>query len=53
MIREYQHKNLRTLISFPEGMEETKKNPLIIFLHGAGTRNNFNRLLNENVSFKL
>lgn len=53
MIREYQHKNLRTLISFPEGMEETKKNPLIIFLHGAGTRNNFNRLLNENISFKL
>ena len=29
---------LEYLISYPDGFQEDKKYPLVIFLHGAGTR---------------
>ena len=38
MIDEYQHKNLKYIFYLPENFEEGKKYPLIISLHGAGSR---------------
>lgn len=41
---------LKYLISYPKGFQEDKKYPLILFLHGAGTRGDSTELLQKNVS---
>ena len=51
MIYEGQHKKIKTLFSLPEGFDESKKYPLVIFLHGAGTRGNNIEALKQNSSF--
>ena len=38
---------LRYLISYPEGFREDRKYPLVMFLHGAGTRASLERLRNN------
>lgn len=39
---------LKYLIAYPEGFQEDKKYPLIIFLHGAGTRSGDTEILQKN-----
>jgi len=39
---------LKYLISYPEGFQEDKKYPLVIFLHGAGTREETTGRLQKN-----
>jgi len=39
---------LKYLISYPEGFREDKKYPLILFLHGAGTRGEMTERLRKN-----
>lgn len=40
---------LKYLVSYPEGFREDKKYPLVIFLHGAGTRSENTEILRKNV----
>ena len=42
---------LKYLISCPEGFQKDKKYPLVIFLHGVGTRGETTEKLRENSSF--
>ena len=42
---------LKYLISYPDGFCETKKYPLVIFLHGAGTRAEGTEILQRNSCF--
>ena len=42
---------LKYLISYPEGFQEDKKYPLVVFLHGAGTRSETTDILRKNASF--
>ncbi len=51
MIREGLHKGMKTLFSLSESFDESKKYPLVIFLHGAGTRGNDIEVLKRNVGF--
>ena len=51
MILENQHKDVKTLLSLPEGFEENKKYPLVVFLHGAGTRCDDLEVLKRNACF--
>lgn len=51
MVKEGMFENLKYLVSYPEGFDSTEKYPLVIFLHGAGTRGDDIGLLKENVSF--
>ena len=51
MILENQFKALKTLLSLPEGFDENKKYPLVVFLHGAGTRCNDLEVLKRNACF--
>lgn len=44
---------LRCLIKYPEHFTESKKYPLLIFLHGAGTRGNDIRLLKDAPFFQM
>lgn len=39
---------LKYLISYPEGFQEGQKYPLVIFLHGAGTRSENTEILRRN-----
>ena len=39
---------IKYLISYPKGFQEDKKYPLLIFLHGAGTRNETTDYLRKN-----
>ncbi len=39
---------VKYLISYPEGFREDKKYPLLIFLHGAGTRGETTEMLQKN-----
>ena len=36
--------DLKYLISYPEGFSEDRQYPLVIFLHGAGTRHDFEKM---------
>ena len=45
-------KDLQYLLAFPEGYVEGEKYPVIIFLHGAGTRGNDIEMLKKNPYFK-
>lgn len=40
---------LKYLISYPEGFQEDRKYPLVIFLHGAGTRSETTDRLQQNL----
>ena len=40
---------LKYLISYPEGFREDQKYPLVIFLHGAGTRSESTEILRKNI----
>ena len=51
MIHEEQYNHLRSVISFPEGFDEGKKYPLVILLHGAGTRGFDIEVLKRNPCF--
>lgn len=51
MVEERQFEELKYLISFPEGLDETKPCPLVIFLHGAGTRSENCDILRRNSGF--
>lgn len=43
-----QYKNLKYILTYPDSFETGKKYPVIIFLHGAGTRgNNLNDVVNN------
>ena len=42
---------LKYLISYPDGFKECKKYPLVIFLHGAGTRSENTDSLKRNTCF--
>lgn len=41
---------LKYLISYPEGFQEGKQYPLVIFLHGAGSRSDTTKRLQKNFS---
>ena len=47
MLKEKILNDLKYLISYPEGFSEDQKYPFVIFLHGAGTRGNFEKLRNN------
>lgn len=51
MIEEKVFENLKYLVSYPDGFSADKKYPLVIFLHGAGTRSDNTEILRGNVSF--
>jgi len=40
---------LKYLISYPQGFSEDKKYPLVIFLHGAGSRSDSTYILKKNI----
>ena len=42
---------LKYLISYPQGFQQEKKYPLVLFLHGAGTRCETTQILRNNASF--
>ena len=44
---------LTHIISYPKGFQEDKQYPLVVFLHGAGTRSETTDRLRNNTSFKL
>ncbi len=44
---------LRYLIRFPDGFDAEKKYPLVIFLHGAGTRGDDIEVLKRNAFFRI
>lgn len=41
---------LKYLISYPEGFREDKRYPLVLYLHGAGTRSKTTEILRNNAS---
>ncbi|MEE0927873.1 MAG: prolyl oligopeptidase family serine peptidase [Acutalibacteraceae bacterium] len=51
MIKEEIFKGIKYLTSLPEDFKETQKYPLVIFLHGAGTRSDNTELLRANPCF--
>ncbi|MBR5011435.1 MAG: phospholipase [Clostridia bacterium] len=51
MIEEKVFDNLKYLVCYPDGFSADKKYPLVVFLHGAGTRSENTELLRRNVSF--
>ncbi len=51
MIEEKVLEGMKYLISYPEGFQEDKKYPLVVFLHGAGTRSETTEPLRKNVCF--
>lgn len=51
MVEERKFEELKYLVSFPEGFSTDKKYPLVIFLHGAGTRSEGVELLIKNANF--
>ena len=52
-MQELQLGKLRYLITFPEGFSDEKRYPIILFLHGAGSRGSDIRNLISNPFFKL
>lgn len=51
MIEERLFENIKYLVSYPENFSADKKYPLIVFLHGAGTRNGNTDILRNNSAF--
>ena len=51
MMTESELQSNKYLISYPEGFDPAKKYPLIIFLHGAGTRSPDTTILRKNAGF--
>jgi len=51
MIQENLFENIKYLISYPDNFSADKKYPLIVFLHGAGTRGDDLDTLKNNPSF--
>ena len=51
MMTESEFQSIKYLISYPEGFDPAKKYPLIIFLHGAGTRSPDTTILRKNAGF--
>ncbi len=52
MLTENKFKNVKFLISYPDGFDDTKKYPLVVFLHGAGTVSDSTEKLKDNIAFK-
>ena len=51
MMEEKQLGGMKYLLSYPEGFDPQKKYPLVIFLHGAGTRSPQTDILRVNTAF--
>ncbi len=51
MIEEKQFEGLKYLLSLPDGFSADKTYPLVLFLHGAGTRGDSIELLRGNTNF--
>ena len=51
MLEEKQFENLTYLISYPENFNADSKYPLVIYLHGAGTRSDNTEILRNNTCF--
>jgi len=51
MLEEKRFENVTYLLSYPEGFDPAKKYPLVIFLHGAGTRSADTETLRGNGGF--
>lgn len=51
MIEEKQFGQMKYLLSYPENFDPQKKHPLVIFLHGAGTRSAETDILRRNTVF--
>ena len=52
-MEKFQLGKLKYVIQYPEGFLEDKKYPVILFLHGAGTRGNDISKLESNPFFTL
>lgn len=52
-MEEKSFKELKYLISYPEGFREDKKYPLVLFLHGAGTRGDIEKLKKNKAYLQL
>lgn len=48
MPERHQFEEMKYILSFPEGFDPNKKYPLVIFLHGAGTRSKDTEILERN-----
>ena len=48
-MEEKMFEGLTYLVSYPEGFEQGKKYPLVLFLHGAGSRSKSTEILRNNV----
>lgn len=53
MTDEKKFEKITYLIDYPENFDENKKYPVIIFLHGAGSRGENTEALNKNPYFKI
>lgn len=53
IIKTEKYKNINYVVSFPDDFNETEKYPVIIFLHGAGTRGNNISAVIENPFYKI
>ena len=51
MTEEKQFENLKYLVSYPENFNAHEKYPLIVYLHGAGTRSDNTEILRNNTCF--
>ena len=51
MVKEQTFNGIKYLLSYPENFSEKEEYPLVIFLHGAGTRSENTELLRENSCF--
>lgn len=51
MVEFCESEGLKYIISYPDNFKSDKKYPLIIFLHGAGTRGDDLRVLQNNINF--
>ena len=50
---ESEFNELKYLIKYPKEYDENKKYPVILFLHGAGSRGNSTQTLRNNPFFKI
>ena len=53
MYSERKFKEMQYLLRFPEKFSETEKHPVLILMHGAGTRSEHLDKLKERVFFSL
>lgn len=52
MTKRLRFENIEYLMHFPESFDKTKKYPLIVFLHGSGTRGDDLSMLENNSAYK-